>query len=860
MFRITLRSLWEHKRRLISTVVAIVLGVAFMSGTFVLADTLDKLFDDLFAQVNENVDAQVQGAELFDSQFGGSQRKALPEALIDTVASVEGVDNAAGYVQTLGFGTAGRILDADGERVGSTQGPPTLLESWIDDDNLNPYRISEGRPPEADDEIALNVAALDEGDFTLGDTVTVVSQLGATEYTLVGSITFGEAESSAGSISAEFTLAEAQRIAGTPGEVQAIVVDGAAELTQQEVTDRVALVVPADAEVITGEAAAEQDAQSVQEGFSFFRRLLQIFGVIALLVGIFIISNTFSILIAQRTQELALLRAIGAARRQVLVSVLFEAVVIGLIASILGLIGGILLATGVTAALNAIGADLPSDTLVIGSRTVLVAFTIGLAVTVVASVLPAIRATQVAPLAALQQVGIDRSGASRTRAVAGVVVLVAAGLLMAQAWRADGDTDILPVVGLGGVLAILGAIVIGPVLAGPTVRIVGAPLPRLLGVTGRLAIENAARSPKRTSATASALIIGVTLIGFITVFAQSAKTSISAEIERTSADLVVQADSGGFGPPSGFPSDVAATVAEVDGVDIVSALAFSPALFTYPDGDDATQFLSGIDPPTLDQLAEVSMSEGEITDLTDTGIVVDRRIADDNDLAIGNSVTVTGPTGKIATFRIEAISDDTVLIGFWAVNRTGIEQVVNDLLDVQVLTTLDAGADLEETRAAMEAAVADTPGLEVLDRDELVGDLAAQITSFLNIVYALLALSIVIAMIGIANTLSLSIHERTRELGLLRAVGMTRSQLRSAVRWEAVLISVLGTVVGLGLGMVISAALVKSLEGFGLSQFDVPVTQLVVLVCVAALLGILASVRPARRAARMNVLEAIAEE
>jgi putative ABC transport system permease protein len=860
VFRITLRSLWEHKRRLISTVVAIVLGVAFMSGTFVLADTLDKVFDDLFAQVNENVDAQVQGEELFDSQFGGSQRKALADSLIETVAAVEGVDSAAGYVQTLGFGTTGRILDAEGERVGSAQGPPTLLESWVEDDNLNPYRLSQGRAPTADDEIALNVAAADEGNFELGDTVSVISQLGTTEYTLTGTITFGEAESSAGSVSAEFTLAEAQRIAGTPGEVQAIVIDGAEELTQAEVVDRVAQVVPADAEVITGEAAAEQDAQSVQEGFSFFRQILQIFGVIALLVGIFIISNTFSILIAQRTQELALLRAIGASRRQVLLSVLLEAVVIGLVASVLGLIGGILLANGVTAGLNAIGADLPSDTLVIGSRTVVVAFAIGLVVTVVSSVVPAIRATQVAPLAALQQVGIDRSGASRTRAVAGIIIIVASGLLMAQAWRADGDTDVLPVVGLGGALAILGAIVIGPVLAAPTVRAIGAPLPRLLGVTGRLAIENAARSPKRTSATASALIIGVTLIGFITVFAQSAKTSISAEIERTSADLVVQAESGGFGPPGGIPAEIAESVAEVEGVEIVSALAFSPALFTYPDGDTATQFLSGIDPPTLSELAAISMEQGAITDLTDAGIVVDRRIAADNDLAIGDAITVTGPTGKIATFRIDAISDDTVFIGFWALTRSGIESVTTELLDVQVLTTLAGGADLEETRAAMEAAVADTPGIEVLDRDELVGDLAAQITSFLNIVYGLLALSIIIAMIGIANTLSLSIHERTRELGLLRAVGMTRAQLRSAVRWEAVMISVLGAVVGLGLGLVISAALVKALEGFGLSQFDVPVTQLIVLVCVAALLGILASVRPARRAARMDVLEAIAEE
>jgi putative ABC transport system permease protein len=551
MLKVTLRSFWEHKRRLVSTIVAIVLGVAFMCGTFVLADTLDQVFDDLFAEGNANVDAQVQGEVLFTDPFGGGdQRELLDPELVDRVREVDGVASADPYVITFGFGPNNRVLGTDGEPIGASAGPPTLLESWTPDSQVTPYNLEEGRGPEADDEIALNVAAAEDAGFEIGDEITIVSQLGRKQYTLVGTVLFGTAKSSVGAISVQLTLPEVQAIAGTEGRIQNVIANAEDGISQQELVDRISEVVPDEVEVITGEEAAAQISSDVQEGFAFFQQALSIFGFIALVVGVFVISNTFSILVAQRTRELALLRAVGAGRRQVLVSVMVEAVLVGLIAAALGLLAGIGLAMGVTALLESAGADLPTSTVVVRSSTVVLAFAIGLIVTLIASVFPAVRAMRVPPLAALREVAVDRSGASRLRLVVGILVLAVGALALSAAWTQDGDTDAIPTVGVGALLIIVGAIAIGPVLAGPTVKVLGRPLPKLRGVTGRLATENAARSPKRTSATASALLIGVALVAFITVFAASATESVEAEVARGFAGRPRAA---GSGLPVGSP-------------------------------------------------------------------------------------------------------------------------------------------------------------------------------------------------------------------------------------------------------------------------------------------------------------------
>ena len=657
----------------------------------------------------------------------------------------------------------------------------------------------------------------------------------------------------------DFTLAEAHRIAGFEDKTQVVLAAGDGSIPEEALSDRVQAALPDGAEAITGEEAAEQTTAGIQEGFAFFRQLLTIFGAIALLVGTFIISNTFSILVAQRTRELALLRAIGASRRQVLSSVMLEAGVIGIVAAVFGLLGGIALAVAVTAGLSASGADLPTSDLVISSTTVIVAFVIGLGVTLLASLLPAVQATRVPPLAALREVSVDRSGASKPRIVAGILILAIGAWNLSAAWR-DGDSDSIPVVGLGAMALIVGAIVIGPVLAEPTVRILGGWIPKLKGVTGRLATENAARSPKRTSATASALLIGVALIGFITIFGESARVSVASEVERGfTGDLIVQGDQG-FGPPAGFPTTVADDIAAVDGVGSSTRVGFTQGQIAYDDGDTATDFVFALDPESAAEAFSPRMSEGEITDLAAGGIVVDVGVADDHDLVLGDMVTITGTGGQTQDLRVDAISDDFTLLGNFTVSFHTYCEVVAEQQLVQVVVVAGDGVDVAALETDLEAVVDGLPSVSVLDRDEFIGDLASQITSFLTLVNALLLLSIVIAMIGIANTLSLSIHERTRELGLLRAVGMSRSQLRSAVRWEAVIISLLGTLVGLGVGLLTSWALVTSLGSFGLNTFSIPVGSLAVVMIAAAALGVVASIRPARRAAKLDILDAIATE
>lgn len=861
MLRITLRSLWEHKRRLVSTTLAVLLGVAFMSGTLVLADTLDKVFDDLFADVNEGIDAQVQGVELFESQFGPAPRATLDESLAETIAGLEGVDAAEPFVQSFGFGANNRLLDPAGEAVGSTQGPPTLLESWIDDDELNPFTIREGRPPQADDEVVINAAAVEEAGFELGDQVRIITQDGERTYDLVGVSLFGDAESAAGAVDVAFTLAEAQRIAGLEDEVQVVIVDGADGLSQQDVVDAITPVVPDDAESITGDEATEQRSDAVTSGVSFFRIVLTVFAVIALVVGMFIISNTFAILIAQRTRELALLRAVGASRRQVLGSVLLEASLIGLVAAGIGLLGGIGLARLVVAAFEAAGAEVPTTTLQIRPPTVIVALVVGLTVTVAASIFPAVRATRVPPLAAIRDVSIDRAGASRIRVAAGVLVALVAVVNLSQAFTADGDTDAVPVVGAGAFLFLVAAIIIGPVLAGPSVRALGTVLPRLAGVTGRLSVENAMRSPKRTSATASALVISVTLVAFITIFASSATASIESEVNRGfNADLVVQSSAAGFGPPSGFPGSLTEQVREVEGVEVVTAFGFSGAQITYPSGKEIQQFLTTAEPDSIQRAVTPRMAVGEITDLTDGGVVVDVELAEENDVELGDMITIQVIGGQTREFEVQALSDDFTLLGFFTITRDDFASLAPEVLDLQAFVVVEQGADLETVQQRIDDVISSTPTMEVLDRDGFIGDLASQLTQFVTFIYALLGLSVVIALIGIANTLSLSITERTRELGLLRAVGMTRGQMKTTVRLEAVLISMLGTLVGMGVGLVLSFALVTSLEGFGLTTFDVPVTSMVVIAVAAAVLGTLSSLRPSRRAARLDVLRAIAEE
>ena len=551
MRRVTLRSLWAHKRRLLSTVLAIVLGVGFMAGTFILSTTLDQVADDLFRDAASEIDALVQGEVVTTGSVTGSQRRSLPLGAVDEVQRLDGVAAAAPRVSTKGAGGTNRILGTFGYALGTEYGPGTIFENWIDDPELTPYRIVEGRAPETDDEIVLNEGALEDALASVGDALTVIGQFGPQPYTVVGSFRSGSSASAGGAVSVEFTLAEAQRLAGTDGRIDSVWVAAADGVSEEEIVARLSSTLEG-VDVITGERAQAELTRSSTSDVRFLQVILAVFGVVALLVGAFVISNTFNILVAQRTRELALLRALGASRSQVFRSVILEAAVVGVVASAIGLVVGLFLARWINRGLDEIGAELPTSSLVVRPTTFVLSFVMGLVATFLAALLPAVRATRVPPLAALRDVSADRAPSSTRRLVAGLGLLAAGALGCSAAWREDGASSAIPVVGLGAVLVIVGVIVVGPALAG---RIVGLPaygLYRLKGVTGRLAGENAARNPRRTSATASAVLISVALVVFVTAFATSAIRSVESDARRGFVGDFIVTGGGGLTLPNGL--------------------------------------------------------------------------------------------------------------------------------------------------------------------------------------------------------------------------------------------------------------------------------------------------------------------
>ncbi len=860
MLRTTFRSLWSHKRRLISTCIAIVLGVAFMAGTLVLTSTINKIFDDLFANVNEHTDAVVRGDVLFKEHHSGTQRARLDESLVAKVKAVDGVAQVAPTIenQTL------TLLDAKGDAMGG-QGPPTFVRSWTTAKDLNSYQVAEGRAPTASGEAVITKAAATDGPFKVGDTLVLIAPKGREKLKLVGITRFGDADSSGGVISIATTLEQAQAFAGEPNRLDTIDVRAANGVSSDEIVRRLqqADLAP-KLDIVTGRAAAQETANEIKSAFGFFSTILLVFAFVALFVGMFIISNTFGILIAQRTRELALLRAIGASRGQVLGSVLVEATVVGIVSAVLGLLAGIALAGLAFWGLRQIGLDLPSSGLAITPTTAIIAVAVGLGVTAAAAVLPAIRATRVPPIAALRDVATDTSGSSRIRAFIGLVMVALGAVLVLPAFGANPPSSALLRIGVGLAMILGAVLVLGPVIARPLSAIVGAPLPLIKGVTGRLSRENAMRSPRRTASTASALIIGVTLVGFITVFASSAQTSITAQVSGGfRGDFIIQPVSFNGGA-TGVAPKVTDQIAKVDGVDQVAAIKATVAQTKLPNGRTATGSVAGIDPATFEQVFKVSMTKGNFAPLAADEVLVDRELARTKKIHVGDKIKIVAAGDKTATFAVAGIGDDLAILTLFGqqfvTSEAGFAKLSAEPTDFLIGLTLDKGTSVDSVRPALKQVLKPYPTMRLQDRDQFTGSLVAQIKALLNVIYALLAVSIVIALIGIANTLSLSINERTRELGLLRAMGMTRSQLRSTVRWEAVIVALMGTGIGVVLGLGLSWILVKGLASQGIDTFSVPMTGLLIEVIFGAGLGIVASLRPAAKAAKLNVLDAISTE
>jgi putative ABC transport system permease protein len=855
MTKLAIREVWAHKRRLLGMFLAVFLGVAFLSGTLALGDTMRANFDTLFTQANANTDAVVRRATEINTDPGepGAQRGLVSEALVDDVRAVDGVAAAEPFVQGIG-----QLIGSDGDRIGGN-GPPTLAGNWIEDPDLNPYRLAEGRAPETGNEVVINRGAAEDGDLEIGDTTTVQTSV-PVEVEIVGIATFVDEDGFGPTTFTAFTLEAAQEhVTGQPGMVTSISVGADDGISQDELVDRIQPVLPGDVEAITGAELTDENVEQINSDFlDIFTTFLAVFGGVAILVGAFSIQNTFSILVAQRTREAALLRAIGAGQGQVLASVVAEALVIGAVASVAGLFGGLGIATLLKGLLAAFGFGVPAGGLAFEASTVVTGLVVGITVTLLASVVPAYKASRVAPLAALRGVAVDRAGTSVARAATGL--LLAIGGIATVLFAVAGDRDNpLPLAGLGALLLIIGAVVFGPVVSRAAAAVVGAPLAALRGIVGSLARENAMRNPRRTSGAASALMIGVGVVTLFTVFAASLKASIDDSLSRSfRGDLVVT--TGQFGG-SGLSPELAADVAELPEVSTVVALGDTRVLV-----NDATKDVTITDTAQLDEVADLDVAEGSIGDLDAQQIAVSDEIADDEGWEVGTAVPVTFADGTTSDFTVGAIYGDSTIAGDYVFDRAEVADHITQSLDTSAFIALAPGVSLTAGTAAVEEAVEPYGAPDVQDREEYVDSIAGNVDSILGLVYVMLALAVVIALLGISNTLSLSIYERTRELGLLRAVGQTRRQLRAMIRWESVIVAVFGTLGGLGLGVFLGWALVQAAASatggpFGeIGSFAAPPVQLLVVLVVGAIAGMLAAIRPARRAAKLDVLQAIATE
>ncbi len=842
MFSLTLHNLWSHKRRLISTVLAIALGTAFLTGTLVLSDTMRATFSSVFTQANAGTDAIV-ATHRIDTDTT-TQQGTLDQALVARLRGVAGVARAEGVVE--GYG---QLVGADGKPIGGS-GPPTDAGNWVDDPGLNPYRLAEGRAPQTPDEVIVNRGAAKSGTLHVGDRTTLLTT-DPVPVTIVGLSTFGDADSSSGVTSTAFTLEGAQRhVLHQPDKISRIKIAAQPGVSQDQLVERIRPTLPAGVEAKTGAQDAADQQRAINANFlDFFTTFLTVFAAIALLVAAFSIYNTFTILVAQRSRDAALLRALGATRGQVLTATVTEALVIGLAASALGIVGGLGVAALLRQLFAAFGSDLPASGLTLTGGTVLLSMVVGTVVTLLAAFLPARRSSRIAPIAALRDVAIDRTHAGVIRITIGVVLgIVGVGLTVTGV-----SASTLAVAALGAAATLAALVTLGPVLAGPGSRIIGWPLQATRGITGELARENARRNPRRTSATAAALMVGVTVVTLFTVFASSLTSSVAASVQRAfGGDLVVTA--GPMGGAAGFSPALARDIAARP--EVAGAVGMGQAGARI-DGQDRSVGVA--DPRQLVRVLDIGVIQGSVADLGPTALAVSDTFARTKGWTIGSAVPMAFVDGAESTFTVGAIYTGSDVVGDLAMSRAAWAPHAQQDLDDTVLVALAPGVRLADGKALVEQIARPYAGTVVQDREEYLASVASSINRTLRIIYVMLALAVLIALMGIANTLALSVLERRRELGLLRAVGETRRQVRSMIRGESMIIAVFGTLGGLGLGLFFGWALVRAASSQGIGVFAAAPSQLAVVLVAGAGAGVLAAVRPARQAARLDVLTAIAQ-
>ena len=848
MIRIALRSLAAHKLRTLLTTLAILLGVAMISGTYVLTDQIDKGFEQVFSDAYKGTDVTVTRKMAFTGAEMAGASAGLPQSMVEQVRAVDGVKQAEGYV-----GAQGAVA-VNGEVV-KTGGSPTLFFSYAPSD-MSSTTYTEGKPPTATGEVGIIQKLAKDKDLGVGSPLEVITDSGPQQATVSGVFRFGAESSLGGSLIINTTLADAQAWFNLPGRVNEIDVTASPGTSPETLANSIRTALPDYTDVKTGEQAAADQTKQVSEAInSFLQPVLLAFGGVAVLVGAFIIFNAFSMTVAQRRREFAMLRALGASRRQVLLSIGGESLVMGILASVIGLFAGLGVAAAINSLFAAMNIDIPRSGLVMQPRTVFVALAVGIIITVLSAMAPAVRATRVPPVAALQRgAELPPSRFSRyTDWAAGVVAVLGAVFIAAGMFANTSTTQRLLAMALGAVLVFVALAMLAKHFVRPVAGAVGAPLRRLSPTSGRLARDNTMRNPSRTAATAAALMIGLGVVVFVAVFAQGLKSSFVDSFDKTvKADFVISGSN--FAP---IPNDVTQraqsvpTIQDVAGVDGQQVQA-----------DGKLQVLYAIDPFAFPAIWDVDWIKGSdelFSKLGTDGAFVEEQTAKAIGAKVGDSIDVLTVDGTKAKMKLLGEYRDPIMLNGLLVSTAAYREIFPKEQLFMVFASTAPGGDVGQAKQQLTAAMKTVPTAEVKTAAEYKDSIIGQVNQLLNLLYGLLAMSVVISLFGIVNTLVLSVYERTREIGLLRAIGASRRQIRSSVRYESVITSVIGGILGILVGILFAYVITARFAEQGI-VFAVPWLQLAIFLVVAVIVGVLAAILPARRAARIDILEAISYE
>ena len=846
--RLTLRGVLARKFRILLTILAVVSGVAFVSGAFILTDSVKSAINNLFVELRGEVDLEIRTKIAFGDS-ARAERDPVDISLMKDIAALDGVRLVEANLLR-----QATIIKSNGEPL-QTSGPAFGI-SWTGPDGLDGRTLLEGVLPTESGKVAIDKASAKRAGYVVGDKVTLVGPIGKGEFTLVGLTGTGSTSGGGGASVSAFDPITANEFLGADNKADSIYVGLTPVATRGDIQKAIEEVLPSGYEVITGEQSAQETAGAINEIIDIFGKVLLGFAGISLFVSAFLIFNTFAIIVSQRLRELALMRAVGASTRQIHQMIIGEGLVVGIIATGLGLVGGLGVAKGITFAFNAAGAAFPAADLLISSRTVILSIVIGIGVTLAAAIIPALRAGRIPPVAAMRpELGFSALQRSK-RLIVGIATLAAGIALFSVGLfvQPGGTVGTLGGSAIGAVFLFLGVASLSTTIAAPVSRIISRILPFPLrpmtnSVPGRLASRNAQRTPRRTASTASALMVGLALVSMVSVVASSVKKSFTDQLKASvTADFFVTNLS--F---QGLPVAFAERLAELPELGSVSPFRATVALVN---GEEKQ---IGAVKPEIGDLVDIDIQKGSIDSLADGDILLYLDPARDLNVDVGDTVDITWQNGKRSTLTVGGIYADSSVAGNWLIGLDTLGKVSSaPPVDFFIGAKIADGISIEDARAAVEKVAADFPSAEVQDQAEFQKSQEDQLNQLLAIVYGLLIFAIFIAILGIANTMALSVFERTREFGLLRAVGMSRRHLKRSVRWEAIIVSVFGATLGIVVGIPLGIAVAIALPDSFVTATVVPINTIVTILIASIVVGIFAAIFPARRAAKLDILDAIA--